>query len=122
MMTAGDVLGVARGWLNDPLVAGEGTRFLNADMLKRLNAGQVRLYGLRPDCVLYDDDTALSADAPAATTSLTDTVTLPDRWIEPLAHFVCYLSFREDSDEHEANPEGKAGSELRAFMEGVNSL
>jgi hypothetical protein len=83
MATAQDIITEARVTLQDAVVDGDGVRYLNAELLRYVNAGVVMAFGLRPDLFLGQ-----FADGPAEITALTDEIPLPRIYHEALGYYV----------------------------------
>jgi len=118
-MIASDVFAVVRDWLQDPLVGDDGTRYLNASLLRGLNQGIIELYGRQPDCVLENDDTVLVADRPASVQATDNEFGVNSKYLVPLAHAVCAHVYNLDTDEHIANAQGLAASHRKEFLQAI---
>jgi hypothetical protein len=118
MLNASDIFSDARAVLNDAA----GARYTDAILLPMFNAVQRELYSLRPDCVLFDDDTSLVVDPPTPADGSDDTLSISDKWRGALVEGLLAKAFQIDDDEHPANAQGMGAYHRQSFLQQAGGL
>lgn len=83
-------------------------RWSDATLIRWINGALRRIFALRPDCVLREDDTAVVVQPPPPVSEVDDALPLEDRWIEAIVHYVCWRVNDTDSDELIPGAAGRA--------------
>lgn len=118
MLYASDIIGHARRLLLDV----DAVRYGDDLMVEALNAAMAGLFSLRPDCVVNEQDAAIVLDPPVPATEPDDPISIADKWRNCLVHGVLAEVYMLDSDEHEANPGGKAAKHRERFIREAQTL
>ena len=112
-MIASDVISVVRTRLND--TTSGSYRFADSELLEALSMAEMELFAARPDCVTSDDDDSFHVLPPVQPTTTSDLLSTNERFKECLVHGTLAMVYGDDTDEHEANPEGKAAFHRARF-------
>lgn len=96
-MTGKDIIDVAWRMINDLRVDDSKKRYPLAVMTIYLNDGLQDLYGRRPMHLLAADGTLNTFTELDVATVLTTDLDIDDTYREPMAHYLAYRTFAEDS-------------------------
>jgi len=96
-MTGQDIIDVAWRIINDLRGDDSNKRYPLADMVDYLNDGMQDLYGRRPMHLLGADGSLGTYTELNTTTVSTTTLDISDTYREPMAHYLAYRTFAEDS-------------------------
>ena len=96
-MTGKEIIDVAWRMVNDLSIDDSKKRYPLAVMTDFLNDGLQDLYARRPMHLLDTDGTLLTFTELTTATVLTTVLAIDDSMREPMAHYLAYRTFAEDS-------------------------
>lgn len=102
-MTGQDIITVAWRIINDQALDDSKKRYPLAVMTNFLNDGLQDLYSRRPMHLLAADGTLTTFTELDTTTVLTTVLDIDDTMREPVAHYLAYRTFAEDSGDDNNN-------------------
>lgn len=97
-------------------------RWSDAKLLRWINAGLLRLFAMRPDCVCGEDDTVVVIEPPPPVSEVTDPLPIEDKWAPALVYYGLHRLYASDTDELAPGAVGRAAAFEALFLREAQTM